>query len=83
MTQRFSIPRLPSSVEVSTETKKELEVSFRDDLDIGMDAGCPRVSFCEENLREIEESLFSETPSHGPHGKKKERHRPGGQGLVH
>ena len=33
------LSRLPSSVEVSTEPPRELEESFRDELDIGRDAG--------------------------------------------
>ena len=31
--------KLPSSVEVSTESPRELEESFHDDLDVGRDAG--------------------------------------------
>ena len=33
------LSRLPSSAEISTESPRELEESFRDDLDIDMDAG--------------------------------------------
>ena len=48
--------RLPSSVEVSTEPPRELEESFRDDLDIGMDAGrvvCLSVRKVLEKLKSL------------------------------
>ena len=40
----------------------DLEELSRDDLDVGMDVG----PSCEQNLREVEEPLFFETPSRSP-----------------